>query len=154
MKNPCTEGFTLVEVLVAVLVLAIGLLGMAGLQAVGLKNNNTAYLRSQATFLAYELADRMRANNATGNEFYGTVTGTEANPNNDCTAAPCTEQDMAKSDIYQWLQSLQSSLPMGIGTVTKAGAVHTITIKWDDNRDGVVENCTEADPCFVLSVQP
>ncbi|NJD05253.1 MAG: type IV pilus modification protein PilV, partial [Methylococcaceae bacterium] len=150
----CTEGFTLVEVLVAVLVLAIGLLGMAGLQAVGLKNNNTAYLRSQATFLAYELADRMRANNAVLNEFYGTVTGTEANPNNDCTSAPCSQQDMAKNDIYQWLQSLQSSLPMGTGTVTKAGAVHTITIKWDDNRDGVVENCTLADPCFVLSVQP
>jgi type IV pilus assembly protein PilV len=134
---------------------------MAGLQAVGLKNNNTAYLRSQATFLAYELADRMRANNAIGNGFYGTVTGEEANPNNDCTSAPCTALQMAQNDIYQWGQSVQQSLPMGKGTVARSGDIHTITIGWDDNRDGAVTPADECDPtdstkdpCFKLSVQP
>ena len=58
------NGFTMVELLVAVLVLSIGLLGLAGLQAAGLRNNQSAYLRSQATILAYDVADRMRATRA------------------------------------------------------------------------------------------
>ena len=57
-------GFTLIEVLIAMLVLAVGLLGLAGLQATSLRNNQSAYNRSQATQLAYDIADRMRANSA------------------------------------------------------------------------------------------
>ena len=57
-------GFTLIEVLIAMLVLAVSLLGLAGLQATSLRNNQSAYNRSQATQLAYDLADRMRANAA------------------------------------------------------------------------------------------
>jgi type IV pilus assembly protein PilV len=144
-------GFTLVEVLVAVLILAIGLLGMAGLQVVGLQDNNTAYLRSQATFLAYELADRMRANNAAVNGYYGDVTGNEVNPNNECVDAPCTPLQMAQTDVYQWLQSVKQTLPLGKGTVTKTGLIHTIAISWDDDRDGDVDS---SDPNFQLSVQP
>lgn len=56
------HGFTLIEVLVSLIVLAIGLLGLAQLQARGLKFNQDAYARSQATVLAYEMIDRMRAN--------------------------------------------------------------------------------------------
>src|SRR5664280_455779 len=56
------SGFTLLEVLIAMLVLAVGLLGLAGLQATSLRNNQSAYNRSQATQLAYDLADRMRNN--------------------------------------------------------------------------------------------
>jgi type IV pilus assembly protein PilV len=55
------RGFTLIEVLIAVLVLAVGLLGLAGLQLAGMKSNHSAYLRSQATIAAYDLLDRMRA---------------------------------------------------------------------------------------------
>lgn len=56
------KGFTLVEVLVALLILSIGLLGLAGLQAGGLRSNHSAYLRSQAVMLAHDMADRMRSN--------------------------------------------------------------------------------------------
>ena len=55
-------GFTLIEVLIAMLVLAVGLLGLAALQASSLRNAQSAYNRSLATELAYDLADRMRAN--------------------------------------------------------------------------------------------
>jgi len=55
-----TTGFTLIEVLVAVVVLAGGLLGLAALQVTSLSSNQTAYNRSQATQLAYDIADRMR----------------------------------------------------------------------------------------------
>lgn len=64
-RLPDTQrGMTLIEVLVALLVLAIGLLGVAALQAIGLKTGRSAYERSQATMLAYDLADRMRARRA------------------------------------------------------------------------------------------
>ena len=56
------RGFTLLEVLIAVMLLAVGLLGLAGLQAVSLRNNHSAYLRSQATMLTYDIIDSMRTN--------------------------------------------------------------------------------------------
>ena len=61
-KMKTHSGFTLIEVLISMLILAVGLLGLAGLQATGLRNNLSAYNRSQATQLAYDMADRMRAN--------------------------------------------------------------------------------------------
>jgi type IV pilus assembly protein PilV len=147
-----SSGFTLVEVLVAVLILAIGLLGMAGLQVVGLRNNNDAYLRSQATFLAYDLADRMRANKAALDlGSYQEVLGNEIDPRIDCISASCTSSQMAQVDIYQWLTSLRDALPSGQGTVSRNGAIHVIAITWDDNRDGSVDG---SDPSFRLSVQP
>ena len=59
---PKSRGFTLIEILVAVLVLALGLIGLAALQATGIKNVQTAYNRSQAVHLAQDMADRIRAN--------------------------------------------------------------------------------------------
>jgi len=63
MRPRRTSGFTLIEVLIAVLVLGIGLLGVAGLQSVALSMNQGSYVRTQATVLARDIADRMRANN-------------------------------------------------------------------------------------------
>ena len=57
-------GFTLIEVMIAVLVLLVGLLGVAGIQIVSFQNNQGAYFRSQATFMASDFLDRMRANPA------------------------------------------------------------------------------------------
>jgi type IV pilus modification protein PilV len=55
------QGFTLIEVLVTVIIMAIGLLGVAGLQLAGMRSNHSAFLRTQATIAAYDLIDRMRA---------------------------------------------------------------------------------------------
>lgn len=57
-----SAGFSLIEVLVSIVVLSIGLLGTAGLMSASLKNTNTAFYRSQATFLADDIVDRLRAN--------------------------------------------------------------------------------------------
>ena len=61
-----SRGFTLVEVLVALVVLSIGLLGVAALQLTSLRSNHSSAMRSQATFLAYDIIDRMRANRDCG----------------------------------------------------------------------------------------
>lgn len=69
------DGFTLIEVLVAIVVLATGLLGLAGLQVWGVRNTNNAYLRSQATLLANDMAERMRANAIGAYDFTSDITG-------------------------------------------------------------------------------
>lgn len=140
-------GFTLIEVLIAMLVLAVGLLGLAGLQATSLKNNQSAYNRSQATQLAYDLADRMRANVA-GKTTYttGTATATAA-----ClTTAGCSKEAMAENDLKEWNDAITATLPAGTGTIVVNAGVFTITINWDDNRDGSVNT---SDPNFQTSFQ-
>jgi type IV pilus assembly protein PilV len=130
------NGFTLIEVLVAVIILAIGLLGLAGIQTVGLKNNQSAYARSQATQLAYDIADRMRANVA-GVATYTTTDPTDATETASCsTATGCTAAQMAQTDLFQWNATLTDILPSGSGTIAVAGNVFTITITWDDDHDG------------------
>jgi len=176
MKN--NSGFTLIEVLIAMLVLAVGLLGLAGLQAVSLRNNLSAYNRTQATQLAYDMADRMRANVAdTSNlatSIYNTVAPTAGTVQSDCkpasappSPATCTPQDMARNDLYEWncavaggnaCGNIVALLPAGlatiagglVGTAPNQHMMYTITINWDDNRDGSVDNL---DPRFQMRFQ-
>lgn len=135
-------GFTLIEVLIAMLVLAIGLLGLAALQATGLKNNLSAYTRSQATQLAYDMSDRMRANRADTQNLaastYVTVVPTVAVAKANCeqVANACSAVDMAENDLFIWNNAITTVLPMGQGTIALNGSIYTITINWDDNRDG------------------
>ena len=131
-------GFTLIEVLIAMVVLAIGLLGLAGLQATGLKNNQSAYYRSQATQLAYDIADRMRANVTTANNYLTTfMDPADAATQADCetVSTTCTPADMAENDLFEWNSALTGTLPSGAGTIAIAGNVVTVTVSWSENRD-------------------
>lgn len=119
-------GFTLIEILVTVIVLAIGLLGLAGLQATSLSFNSTAYQRSQATNLAYDIADRMRANVMAARAGAYNV--------NFGFGAPAGA-NLAATDLRQWRQALMNALPgPGTGSITQNGNVFTISIQWDDSR--------------------
>ncbi|HEY8034538.1 MAG TPA: type IV pilus modification protein PilV [Methylobacter sp.] len=142
-------GFTLIEVLIAMLVLAIGLLGLAGLQATSLKNNQSAYNRSQATQLAYDLADRMRANIA-GKANYTAILPSSATAKANClTTTGCTPADMAENDLFEWNSAVSNNLPSGIGTIAVVANMFTIRITWDDDRDGDDSN----NPNFQTSFQ-
>lgn len=106
-------------------IISVGLLGLAGLQATGLKNNQGALLRSQATTLAYDIIDRMRANRQAalaGN--YDIAVG----------ATP-SGSGMVQTDLTAWKANLAQFLPSGDGAiaVTAAGAV-TVQVRWDDAR--------------------
>lgn len=129
-------GFTLIEVLVTVIVLAIGLLGLAGLQLGGLRYSYSAYQRSQATIMANDIIDRMRANpTVAGTGSYNISIGTMPGAKS-CTgtAANCSATDMANADLYEWKQSLAAVLPSGDGSIVNNGSTFTITIQWDDTR--------------------
>jgi type IV pilus assembly protein PilV len=141
------NGFTLIEVLVALVVLSIGLLGIGKLVMVSSRANDSAYMRSQATALAYTILDNMRANqaDATANGFlYNVGTGAYANPGFACSnASPCTVQgQLAQYDLWQWKSALLATLPAGDGTVTTVASADpitgntiylaTITVQWND----------------------
>ncbi len=152
------KGFTLMEVLIAVLILSIGLLGLASLQANGLRSNFSSYARSQAVVLANDMADRIRANPtqaAAGS--YNNVTATVGDPG--CLLADCTPGQIVSHDIAAWYSNLQTTLPQGTGTVTGDGTVFTVSVMWDDDRNGAVGNgcdaATDATPgCFSTTFIP
>ena len=155
-------GFTLIEVLIAMVVLAVGLLGLAGLQVTSLKNNQSAYNRSQATQLAYDLADRMRANIAGVATYTTGMAAAIANCKNNTTG--CSPVEMAINDLYEWncavaggcennTPPIPATLPGGQGIVCLdstpndgtsvavancdgAGNTYAIKIWWDDDRSG------------------
>jgi type IV pilus assembly protein PilV len=122
-----TKGFTLVEALVALLVLSIGLLGVAALQLTALQNNNNALFRSQATYLAYDITDRIRANRSTALTGGGYVVAYGAAPSG---------TTVERNDIRAWKTMLGATLPAGDGSIAIDAATGeaVIRIRWDDSK--------------------
>lgn len=149
------QGVTMVEILVAALILGIGLLGVAGLQFATLSVNQGAYLRSQATVLSRDIADRMRANGSgveTG-AYNMSGSGSPAEHSSCTTAgAGCNGAQMAANDLYDWNQFLGNRLPNGEGHVCidsspedgdpgavacdGTGSTYVIKIWWFDRDEG------------------
>ena len=148
-------GFTLIEVLVALLVLSVGLLGLAMLQVQGMKFNSDAYFRTQATILAYDMIDRMRANHvAAGTGAYDLATATDVNNRlstyNACKASSCncdasacsTSTDEATYDIGKWYEAQDSLLPgsaINRSTIKRVGNQYTITIRWWERELPIIQ---------------
>lgn len=126
-------GFTLLEVLVAIVVISLGLLGLAGLQAATLRNNQIAYYRAIAIQQTYDIADRIRANQD-GAATY--ALGVGADHNTGCTTATCSAAEMAEVDIFQWNNNNGRMLPGGAGTVAGAGAGNfLVTVSWNESTE-------------------
>ncbi|KAF0193008.1 MAG: type IV pilus assembly protein PilV [Gammaproteobacteria bacterium] len=155
-----SRGSSLMEVLVTVVVLSIGLLGLAGLQLTGLRANGAAEARSVATLLAYDMTDRMRANNdGVISGAYNAVDGSETDPG--CISTGCTAAQLAVYDAWQWNQKLSTTptLPSGTGRVTGNGATFTVTVMWDESRTGATgtgcgTNQNVDRKCLAIQVQP
>lgn len=126
-------GFTLLEVLVTLLVIALALLGTAGLQAYAMKVTTSGQFRTQAVILGLDMLERFEANNEaaiTGayavNQF---PTGIQV----DCDAADCTPADLATFDLFEFATKMQAELPSSTATITVAGAgpwTYTLQINW------------------------
>lgn len=118
-------GFSLIEVLIAVLILAIGLLGLAGLQTFSLQSNMNAYQRSQATTLAYEIIDAMRTNRAVA------LTGGYDMGLGEIPAGA----SIADQDRIAWRQRVTALLPAGDTSIqTQGNGICTVSIQWDDSK--------------------
>lgn len=139
-NNPRQRGFTMVETLIALVILAIGLLGIAALYLDSLRAGRTAIYRSQAVTLAADLADRIRANR-TAVAAYALDLGEELVDPGACDdpAAPCGAADVAAADLFIWQQQVEAALPTGDAQVVVNApvdpadpAVYVITIEWSD----------------------
>ena len=125
------RGVSLIEVLVAVVVLSIGLLGIAGLQIAGIRYTYDANLRYQAAMQASDMTDRIRANRQgmiAGN--YNGISGPGSDPG--CISTSCSVAQMAQTDQFQWNASNAALLPGGAGTVVGDGTNFTVTITWNE----------------------
>jgi type IV pilus assembly protein PilV len=122
-KNANQAGFSLLEVLVAVLVLSVGVLGMAGLQLNSMKFNQTA------TILSYDIADRMRANRAVAKAGGYSIAITDEP----------SGTSISSIDLQQWRTALSQYLPEGKGSVAAAGDNVLITVTWSEGRLGAAD---------------
>ena len=139
------RGFTLIEALVAFLILSVGMLGIASLQTVSLRSGQTASLRTVAVIKAGEILDRIRANPSQVNNY--AVAEGALGTNNGCNTGVsiCSPADMAADDIYTWKSDLKAALP-ATGTTAKvevtppvAGSslsAVTVTINWEEREAG------------------
>ncbi len=127
------HGVTLIEVLAALVIISIGLLGIASLQANSLKLNQSSYMRSQATELAYEIVERMRANRDQARLGNYDLAMTSAPPG----GATVTAQDQTA-----WITEIARVLPNGQGQIASAQVTAgppplrriVVTIQWQDDR--------------------
>ena len=131
------SGFTMVEVLVALVVLAIGLLGIAALYLNSLQSGRTAIYRTQAVTLTADLADRIRMNR-TAQAAYGTAfTDAEVAVPACATTGGCTDVELAATDLSSWKATIAQVLPNGQGQVVVTLPVaageptnYVVTVQW------------------------
>lgn len=112
-------GVGMLEVLIALLVLSIGVLGMSQLQGVATRQNYNGYLRSQATFLAASIADRMRSNQKHAEDYV--IDMADDPPSG-------SSLDMAQNDVKEWLDKTAAMLPSGDGEIKKSSNTQAIGI--------------------------
>jgi type IV pilus assembly protein PilV len=137
MNLKTSKGFSLVEVLIALIVMSVGMLGIAGLYVQSMQAGRSSMLRHHAVNLAGDIADRIRANPTAGAAY-----AAAAGANNNCVAqnTDCDIAEMAANDIFLWQQQANDFLPpMGDGSqqviiVFNAGTPpsYQITVRWDE----------------------
>lgn len=134
------HGISMVEALVALVVISVGMLGIAGLYLSSLQASRTAKLRSQAVMLVSSIADRIRANREAG-AAYDTDTYAGAPETQDCDIKNCIAATLAQDDLARWIEDAQEALPGGdavTGTVQVTDRVRpdsdnfVITVVWHE----------------------
>ena len=136
LRRRAGRGFSLIEILVAVLIVSVGVLGVAGLQLISLRNNTSAMLRTQAFQSAYEIIDRLRAN---PDQDYTITLAADPPVAQDCTNVDCTPVQMRDYDHATWLADIQAGLPNGDGSIAvdntdPENPVINVTVQWQDDR--------------------
>ncbi len=151
-NNENQIGFTLIEVLISMVILSLGLLGIFAMQSRALMDNQDAYLRTQAVFMAYDMSDRIRANaeywenNMTQPKLNTILNNAKAfdtagkpkhpfcnayDPTTTTFSSPlavpiaCSPQQMAEYDAYRWSKNVSSILPGGSVTLTNIADPNT-----------------------------
>lgn len=169
-------GFTLIEVLVALIVLVLGVLGAAAMTLSAIRDSKQSGLRTQASALAYEMSDLMRANRNGAAPAYQEAVFTGSVPSGpiaSCWTTGCSVSDMAKNDYYEWYQKLRSTsgLPNGDAVIchdatllasypacdNAATAPLVVKLRWDEknnNARGATSATAVTTRFMVVTIQP
>ena len=129
------SGFSLVEVLIALVIMSVGMLGIAGLYVQGMQAGRTSTFRHHAVTLAGDVADRIRANPTAGAAYNHAA---DAAGDNSCVEGGviCSAADMAANDIFHWQEQADDTLPSGdVAVVFNAGVnppSYQITVSWNE----------------------
>ena len=143
------RGVSLVESMIALLVISIGLLGIAALQITSMKQNNSALHHSQAVWIGYNIADRIRSNFGQFANYAGI--DTNIGYSQDCSTGACTAAQMILSDAADWAAEIQN-LPSGRGTIDSPIASQLrIRVMWDDEGAGGTNINCGSDPAVDLT---
>lgn len=130
--NRKQRGFSLVEVLIALIIMSVGMLGIAGLYVQSMQAGRTSLFRHHAVTLAGDVADRIRANPTAGIAY----TGAGVDFGCVATGVDCNEVEMASSDILFWSQQADESIPNGDVAIafddTTVPPSYTIAVTWDE----------------------
>ena len=152
-------GASLIEVLVAAVILGVGMLGMLTTQTRSVEFNHQAHVRSQLIFLAEDITDRIRAN-STGADNGDYDTGLtdsaedlEVADADECEGNSCNTSEIANWDLFQWKTEVERLLPQGVASIVNVGpSMFTITVQYTDPRiDAVPDDDTDPDS---IGIQP
>jgi len=148
------RGVSLIESMIALLVISIGLLGIAALQVTSMSQNASAMNHSQAVWIGYNMADRIRANIGQFTNYAGIDTSNTYSQ--DCMGSTCNNVQMVTSDAEEWSNHIQT-LPSGLGTVTGDANQLVITVMWDDDGTGATGTGCGNDPqtdltCYTVTL--
>ena len=150
MNRQCRDlqsGLTMIEILIAIFIMAVGLLGTATLQVRALQDTSNANLRSIAVYLANDAADRIRSNKAAVAAGHWDDVDDAAADAYCVSTTGCTAKEMALNDQSEWLENL-ALLPDGEGVISRNGDLFTVTVSWSERvKQGSVEDdeATEED---------
>ena len=148
MAHNRQRGVSLVESMIALLVISVGLLGIAALQITSMKQNNSALQHSQAVWIGYNIADRIRANYGQFVNYAGI--DTSIGYTQDCSTGSCTNAQMIVADAADWSTEVQN-LPAGRGTITGNATSLLIRVMWDDEGTGATGTACGSNPAIDLS---
>lgn len=148
------QGVTLVEAMIALLVISIGLLGIASLQLTAMSQNTSALNHSQAVWYAYNMSDRIRANITEFDNYDGIDTSNGYAQ--DCVSSACSTGEMLTADAADWT-AMVANLPAGRGLINSNADGLVVTVMWDDEGTGATGTNCGPDPavdltCYTLVV--
>jgi type IV pilus assembly protein PilV len=155
ITNRKQQGVSLIESMIALLVISVGLLGIAALQTTSMSQNASALNHSKAVWIAYNMADRVRANSNVFNSYDGIDTD-KHDYNQDCLGSSCADTDMITADAADF-EDMLDALPSGQGTVAVTGNALTIKVMWDDDGTGAGGTACGSNPdvdltCYQVAV--
>lgn len=146
------QGSSLIEVVVALFVLAVGMLGVLSMQVKSMQFNQSAYYYSQAVYLANDILESMRSNRSVANTYLIELDESTPTPTKNCSAAgvTCAPAELRSYNVSQWRNNIASTLSSGKSSIQRSGDYYAITVQFDDSRSEMSSDGAPALSEYVL----